>query len=309
MNKETLYELKALYRDNMRIKCRRFGSGEKSAVIAGGVRGNEIQQVFTCATLVKRLEQLEANGQIADGKSILVVPAINPYSMNVEKRFWPTDNTDINRMFPGYKLGETTQRIAAGLFDEVSGYKYGIHLASNYIPGKFVPHVRLMDTGWDYTDDAYAFGLPYIVKRKPHPYDTTTLNYNWQIWETKSFSIFTNMTETIDPDGAEEIVAAVLNFLDSKGIIDFSAHRGYISSVIEERDLVSVKSMTAGIFRPYTDTLRRVHRGEVIAHILDPFDCSVKAEIKAPIDGKIFFMQSKSLAYANAVLFKVIPNK
>lgn len=39
--------------------------------------------------------------------------------MNIKKRFWPTDNTDINRMFPGYDLGETTQRIAAGVFEVI----------------------------------------------------------------------------------------------------------------------------------------------------------------------------------------------
>ena len=158
MIEDTIYELKSLYRDNMRIHCRKFGSGEKSAVIAGGVRGNEIQQMFSCAMLVKRLSELEKQGKITEGKSIAVVPVINPYSMNIEKRFWPTDNTDINRMFPGYNLGETTQRVAAGMFEKVTGYKYGIHFASNYIPGKFVPHIRLMDTGWDYTEDAKAFG-------------------------------------------------------------------------------------------------------------------------------------------------------
>ena len=31
------------------------------------------------------------------------------------------------------------------------------------------------------------FGLPYAFIRTPRPYDTTTLNYNWQIWETKAF--------------------------------------------------------------------------------------------------------------------------
>ena len=35
--------------------------------------------------------------------------------MNVGKRFFPVDNTDINRMFPGYDKGETTQRLADGV--------------------------------------------------------------------------------------------------------------------------------------------------------------------------------------------------
>lgn len=33
--------------------------------------------------------------------------------------------------------------------------------------------------------------LPYVVMRKPEPIDTTTLNYNWQTWETNAFSVYT----------------------------------------------------------------------------------------------------------------------
>ena len=43
MKKGSIYELKSLYRDDMKIYGWKFGSGEKSAVIAGGIRGNEIQ--------------------------------------------------------------------------------------------------------------------------------------------------------------------------------------------------------------------------------------------------------------------------
>ena len=129
-------------------------------------------------------------------------------------------------MFPGYNKGETTQRIASGVFAEISGYEYGIQFASNYIPGEFVPHVRIMTTGYEDVESAKSFGLPYIVLRNPHPYDTTPLHYNWQIWETKAYSIFTNQTETIDQKGATEAVLNVLNFLAGKDIIEFSSHKG-----------------------------------------------------------------------------------
>ena len=62
-------------------------------------------------------------------REILVIPSINHHAMNIGKRFWPVDNTDINRMFPGYDLGETTQRIAAGVFEKVKDYDYGIQFA------------------------------------------------------------------------------------------------------------------------------------------------------------------------------------
>lgn len=49
--------------------------------------------------------------------------------------------------------------------------------------GNFIPHVRMMDCDYSSVDIARQFGLPYVVLRKVRPYDTTTLNYNWQIWE------------------------------------------------------------------------------------------------------------------------------
>lgn len=115
MKEQTVFEIKALYRDDFRVKGYTFGSGEKSLCIVGSLRGNENQQLYACSLLVQKLKKLEEEGRIAGGKEILVIPCANPYSMNIKKRFWSIDNTDINRMFPGYSEGETTQRIADGI--------------------------------------------------------------------------------------------------------------------------------------------------------------------------------------------------
>ena len=45
---------------------------------------------------------------------------------------------------------------------------------------------------------ACQFGLPYVILHAPRPFDTTTPNYNWQIWETKAFSLYTNSNGRVD---------------------------------------------------------------------------------------------------------------
>lgn len=179
MQESILYSFKSEYRDDFRIRAYRFGSGEKALAVVGSMRGNEHQQLFVCARLVKTLSELEQAGRLAPGKEILVIPCVNPYSMNLRKRFWTIDNTDINRMFPGYSEGETTQRIASGVFEAVKDYPIGIQLASFYIRGSFLPHIRMMCTGFENVDMAKQFGFPYVIVRNPRPFDTTTLNYNW----------------------------------------------------------------------------------------------------------------------------------
>lgn len=307
MEKVTVYEMESLYRDSFRVTGYRFGSGEKSMCVMGAMRGNEIQQMYACSLLIDRLKGMEAKGLINEGKSVTVIPCANPYSMNISKRFWPTDNSDINRMFPGYDLGETTQRIADGLFKELMGYEYGVQFASYHIPGKFAPHVRMMRTGFEPVEQAKLFNLPYIVLVDPMPIDTGTLNYNWQVWETKAFSLYTENTARTDRRSAMKVVDSITRFLDKVGVIRYSGKAGYVPDVIDEGHMVSVQSTSAGIFEPLVEVKMAVSEGDVLGRITDPYEGFVREEIRATCDGVVFFRHADPLIYADTVVFRLIP--
>lgn len=306
MKKDCVYSLKNCYRDDMNIYGYRFGSGEPAACIVGAMRGNEVQQLYICSKLVKALKELEQRRAIVPHNEIMVIPSVNHNSMNIGKRFWATDNTDINRMFPGYHLGETTQRIADGVFSAIKEYHYGIHFPSFYIDGEFVPHVRMMETGFQNASLANLFGLPYIVIRKPRPYDTTTLNYNWQIWGSSAFSVYTTGTSELEEKSARMAVSSVLRFLTRMGILRYTSHSGYIASVIREDDLMSVKNGTPGIYRRLVKPGDGVRRGQVMAEILDPFEGEVIDTVESPTEGLVFFAHGAPLVMEGTVIFKVI---
>ena len=306
MKKECIYSLKNSYRDDLNIYGYRFGKGEKAACIVGAMRGDEVQQLYICSQLVKTLKGLEERGAIVGHNEILVIPSVNHSSMNIGKRFWATDNTDINRMFPGYDAGETTQRIADGVFRAIQGYSYGIQFPSFYIQGDFVPHVRMMETGFQNPSLANLFGLPYVVIRKPRPIDTTTLNYNWQVWNTSAFSVYTSATRRLDEASARMAVASVLRFLTRMGILRYTSHSGYIASVIREDDLTSVKNDLPGIYRRLAEPGQEVHRGQELATILDPLEGEVISRVLAPTDGIIYFAHSDPLVMEGTIVFKII---
>lgn len=306
MKKEIIYSMKGPFRDEMRVTGFKFGEGEKSACIVGAIRGNEIQQLYVCSQLIKVLKELEDKGAINSNNEIMVIPSVNSYSMNIGKRFWPGDESDINRMFPGNVGGETTERIAAGIFEKTQGYSYGIQFASFYRPGDFVPHIRMMETGYQSPSLANLFGMPYVVIRKPKPYDTTTLNYNWQLWKTNAFSVYTKETDEIDERSAKQAVAAVLRFLTRMGIIKYNSHSGYIASVIAEQDLMPICAHKAGIYRRYKLAGDGIARGEILADIIDPYDGKVLEEIVAPIEGVIFFSHKAPLVNQNEIVYEII---
>lgn len=306
MKKKIIYELKGMYRDDFRVTGYEFGEGRNSVCVVGSSRGNEVQQLYCCSQLVKKFKQLEEEGRIREGNKVLVIPSINPYSMNIQKRFWPTDSTDINRMFPGYALGETTQRIADGVFKVISDYRYGIQFTSFYMPGEFMPHVRMMDEGYSSVEAAKMFGLPFVVLRKVRPYDTATLNYNWQVWDTQAFSLYTTTTTRIDRNGAGQAVLAVLNFMSAQGIVSYSGPVSAESRVLKDTEMISVRTAKSGIFEALAKAGEEVRVGQPLADIVNPYDGEIMETLLAPVDSHIFFMHCDPLTYANSAVIKLV---
>ena len=328
MRKVKLFTIDALpYRQPIPVYGYRFGSRKKTLAIMGAIRGDEVQQMYVAARLVRKFSELEKQGAFAQDLGVLVVPCAGQFSMNVSKRFWPLDNTDINRMFPGYSEGETTQRLADRIFRALQGYRWGIHLASFYLPGDFVPHVRIMDTGYQPNEEGLDFGLPYLMIRKPHPYDTTTLNYNWQVWETRTFSIYSRTTDYVDEESAETAADSVLYFLAKKGMLPyklpegvrrFLSEKGLLGTelpegsgtkTVKEENLVNIHNKAGGILIRYHHPADFVKEGNLLAEIIDPYTTDVREKIRAPKDGTLFFAHHGQLIAGRSIVFRLIPGR
>ncbi|MBQ7478340.1 MAG: succinylglutamate desuccinylase/aspartoacylase family protein [Selenomonadaceae bacterium] len=306
MKREILCTISALpYRQPIPVYGFRFGSGDKTLAVMGAIRGDEFQQMYTAARLIQRLEKLESDGALSAG--ILVVPCMAQFSMNVSRRFWPLDNTDINRMFPGYADGETTQRLAHRIFQALQGYQWGIHLTSFYLSGDFVPHLRIMETGFQKDDAGLDFGLPYLVIRSPHPYDTVTLNYNWQIWGTNTFSLYTRAARDIEPESAEAAVESILRFLHRYGLSSQEVPEGCKTVCVNESQMAAIRSSSAGILLPQKRPGDKVTAGEMVASILDPYTAKPCEEIQSPVDGTIFFFRHAQIRSECTIVCRIIP--
>lgn len=306
MQEIEIYRFVSAYNEDMVVKGFEFGHGDKAACIVGPLRGNEIQQLYICSQIVRALRELENNGNISAGKQVMVIPTLNGHSINIGNQFFGVKGVDINRSFPGNDYGEPVSRLAGEILDKIQDYTYGIQFTSFYQSGEFVPHVRMMETGFQNTSLANLFGLPYVVVKHPLPIDTTTLNYNWQDDNTCAFSVYTNRNSSIDEKSAKQAVAAVLRFLTRMGIIKYESHSGYISHVIYEQDLTDVYAKRAGIFRPLVMCGEDVRYGRELAEILDPLDGTVREVITAPTDGIVFFAHDGALINQFDIAYRLI---
>lgn len=272
------------------------GDSPKRVCIVTGTHGDELEGQYVCFRLnqIIRAQLERLNGTVE------IYPALNPLGIDSITRGIPTFDLNMNRIFPGDPQG--------AMPEQIKGYTYGIQLASFYIPGDFVPHVRLMRTGYEDTEGAKLFGMPYITLRQPLPFDTTLLNYNWQIWETKAYSLYGGMNDGVESPVTAEMIGTILRFaqrigLTRKpvvGIPDFNPQ------VIDESSFCSVRTPQAGIFYRLKGAGAKVQEGEPLARIIDPYEGSVRAEITSPTDGIIFFAHNKPLALANTLLFNIL---
>lgn len=313
MRRLTVFRLDVPYREQLRIEGFEFGaeSGALSCSVVGQMRGDEVQQAYTCARLIERLRRMEEHGGIRGDSRILVIPCANPYSMNVASRFWPADGTDINRRFPGNAQGETTERIAAGIFEAVRGSVFGIQLASFNQEGDFLPHVRVTrasDVSEESLEMASDFRLPCVVSRNPTPFDTGTLNYSWQEAGTHAFSLYTRTTDRIDRPSATLVDSAILRFLAAHGIVSGNADGGSNSTRLDESELVDVRTEE---YSGYLDSRVKpgdtVEKGQELAVVRDVFDAHVRERICAPVSGRVFFCRVKALLQQRMVAFRIAP--
>lgn len=311
MKTEELYRLSSMSREDYRIQGYRFGSGAPRVAIVAGMRGSEAQGLYVAAKLVQYFKQNEH--AIASGSEILVIPSVNPYSLNTVRRLWPLDHTDINRMFPGYAEGETTQRIAAAVMNVVQDYELGVNLTSTPHPGKHVVHARIHRLGSDSSLTAVDFGLPFVHEHEPNPQETGSLNYNWQIWNTRAVSLAGGKGFEIDEDQVLELFYGVLRFLAAQGVllpmsapVEAAPHQRSQSRVVQDSDIHVVTTPRAGIFSTRCRPGDTVQEGEMLAEILDPHVGEVRSEIRSPSNGTVFYVYRAPLVYEKMIALMIV---
>ncbi|MGZ8545771.1 MAG: M14 family metallopeptidase, partial [Sulfuricurvum sp.] len=242
-------------------------SSGPSLAIVGAMSGDYINQLYVASHLVEYLRQKEKEGKIT-GK-ILVIPAVNTYALNMGQPFWPLDKTDINMMFPGYKEGETTQRIAAKLFESLQGYDFGIILEGRRDQGMCLPYVKLLKSEYEDIESAKDLGMRFIHYRPYSPVETVMLQYNWQLWGTKALSIVFGKNGSIDHASSDEVHGALVRFMAKRAMLNVSVFDGFLSNIIEQEAITILKASRAGIFDSRVACGASVEKGDILGRITD----------------------------------------
>lgn len=274
-----------------------------SIAIVGAMSGDHINQLYVASRLVEYLRQREEEGKIS-GK-ILVIPAVNTYALNMGQTFWPLDKTDINMMFPGYAQGETTQRIAAKLFESLQGYDYGVILEGRRDQGMCLPYVKIIKSDYEDMESAHDLGMRFIHYRPYSPIETVMLQYNWQLWGTKALSVVFGKNGTIDHTASSEVQGALVRLMSKRGMLDLPVFDGFASNVIEPENITILKASCAGIFDSLLPCGTAIEKGDILGRITDALSGKKLEKIIAPVGGVLTCQYSHPLIFQNSIAFRI----
>jgi len=307
----TLLHMTAPLRDDFDIAYHDVGPREAAprAALVAGIHGNELNGVFVLARLSAYLRGVVAG--VHEGQQlrrrVVILPAVNVLGINTQTRVWPFDKTDINRMFPGYSAGETTQRIAGAVYELTSTAHYRVDVHSSNLDFEELPQVRLYEPSDAEREAAQRFSLPAIIERRMDSVFTSTLQHAWKRCEGQSFTIQAGRAGTLQPGHCEQLFRGLVAFLVRCDILtgvelasddDLTHHFGV-------RQTCPLIAERAGMFVTTAQVGHWLQAGTVIGRIYDGFDGELREEVRAPVAGMLSGIRRQPLLYQGDLIARI----
>ena len=307
----TLLKMTAPLREDFAIPYHDFGPSAQPAKLAliAGLHGNELNGIFVLSRLAECLQRIGDGRQPGQALAarIIVVPAINVLGVNTRSRRWPFDKTDINRMFPGYDRGETTQRIADAVFQLTRTAYYRIDLHSSNGDFEELPQVRLYAPSEDERASALLFGLPAVIERATDTVFTSTVGHAWRACRGESFVIQAGRAGDLQLRHCERLFRALMAFLHHTGLVTglHLAPEDQDSHYFPLGHTMPLLSDHAGLFVSDLEVGAWLQAGDLIGQVYDAFLGSRRAEIRAPVAGLLSGLRHQPLLYEGDLIARL----
>ena len=298
-------------REGFDIPCHEIGprSPHPAMALVGGLHGDEINGTFILSRLADFLNGVEA-GKYPDlklCKRVLIIPAVNVLGVNLRTRTWPFDKTDINRMFPGSTIGETTQRIAYSVLEATkrAELRVDIHTASTDF--EETPQIRLYGPSEEERQTARLFGLPAVMERSLSPVFTTTLTYSWKVWPGQSFVMRVGQAGTVQLDHCQRVFRALVAFMGRNGILEGVelAQEDEEICYFNKASAFRVFAEKAGTFVSDRSVGRWVRAGQELGYIYDSLNGNVIEKVVSPVAGLLTGIRRHPLLFEGDLILRV----
>jgi predicted deacylase len=240
-------------------------------------------------------------------RRVVIVPAVNVLGINTQSRVWPFDKTDINRMFPGYDGGETTQRIADAVLRLTLPAHYRIDIHSSNVDFEELPQVRLYEPTDEERRTALRFGLPAVIERRTDTVFTATLGHAWRRNPGQNFVLQVGHAGSLQSDWCERLFRGLVNFLCRSRILAGVDLAGddEVQHSFGVRQSCSLIAERAGMFVSKMEVGRWLQAGTTIGQIYNGFDGELREEVRTPVPGLLTGIRRQPLLYQGNLIARI----
>lgn len=264
--------------------------------VSAAIHGDEINGVEVIRRLLKRKCMKQVKG------ILILVPVVNIYGFISQSRYLP-DRRDLNRSFPGSEAGSMASRLAYTFMQEiVSKCTHGIDLHTGAIGRENLPQIRAKVVGSPETEAmARAFNAPVIMNselldgslREAVAKDKTPILL-YEAGEALRFD------ETCIRAG----VSGIVNVMRHLKMLPKKKPKRDPQNILIAKSSKWVRAPQSGILRSIVPMGERVHTGDTIGWVSDPFG-EQEQEVSSPISGIIIGKSNLPLVHEGEALFHI----
>jgi uncharacterized protein len=311
-SERTLLHMTAPSREDFDVAYHDIGPQDQAPKLAlvAGLHGNELNGVFVLARLASFLRRVAAGAHHEAQllARVLVVPAVNVLGLNTRSRNWPFDGTDVNRMFPGYDGGETTQRIAAALLELTAQAEWRIDIHASNADFEELPQVRLCEATDEERRAARWLGLPAVIERRANQTYQTTLASAWRSRGGRGLVVQAGHADSLQSQHCERLFRALIDFLERAGILVGVrlAEPEEDVQLFGPRQSFPLISEHAGWFVSRLEVGQWLLAGELVGYVYDGFSGEQRAEMHAPVSGLLAGIRRQPLLCEGDLVARIL---
>ena len=260
-------------------------------LISAGMHGDELNGT-------EIIRRLTTENRIKPNKgTVVVIPIINIYGFLLNSRYLP-DGKDLNRTFPGRKLGSLAARIAFTIMNEILPIiDFGVDFHTGGANNNY-PQIRCEIENDTNMKLAKAFNPPIIVN-SVHREGSFRKAANEH---KKSILVY---------EGGESLKFDELSIREGiKGIVRLMNYLGMTKkSVKKSKDIIIyetswIRSPLSGLFRSNVSCGDKVNPHQELGSVTDPFG-EVERKIKSKVEGIVIGLRSNPIVNRGDALFNL----
>ena len=273
--------------------------------LTAGIHGDELNGVSVAHHLIHGDDHIAGTDDDRISREELVgtvicVPVINIEGMLLEQRGAP-DNKDINRLFPGKKQGNQSQRIAYALFQSVvkrADYLIDLHSAPHSRTN--LPHVRANFDRKECMELARAFGTQIILHSKG---PKGSLRRTATNDGTPTILLEAGTAHRFEMDAVHAGIEGVLNVMGHLGMIERETRLPAVRLLVRRSKWARAEA--GGLLYSLVNAGDHVKKGQEIALVTDPLGEQTHS-IESPRTGVIVGLALNPLIRAGDPIANIV---